>query len=37
MLAAHDASLRGLGALETGGLLVGDDVDVQLNVQATRS
>ena len=24
-------------ALETGGLLVGDDVDVQLNVQATRS
>jgi hypothetical protein len=24
-------------ALETGGLLVGDNVDVQLNVQATRS
>jgi polyisoprenoid-binding protein YceI len=24
-------------ALETGGLLVGDDVDVELNVQATRS
>ena len=44
--AAFEASIRlnrkdfGLtwnAALETGGLLVGDDVDVQLNVQATRS
>ena len=44
--AAFEASVRlnrkdfGLtwnAALETGGLLVGDDVDVQLNVQATRS
>ena len=32
-----DFGLTWNAALETGGLLVGDDVDVQLNVQATRS
>ena len=33
----RDFGLTWNAALETGGLLVGDDVDVQLNVQATRS
>jgi polyisoprenoid-binding protein YceI len=32
-----DFGLTWNAALETGGLLVGDDVDVQLNVQAARS
>src|SRR5688572_20083852 len=32
-----DFGLTWNAALETGGLLVGDEVDVQLNVQATRS
>jgi polyisoprenoid-binding protein YceI len=32
-----DFGLTWNAALETGGLLVGDDVDVQLHVQATRS
>ena len=32
-----DFGLTWNAALETGGLLVGDDVDIQLNVQATRS
>ena len=33
----RDFGLTWNAALETGGLLVGDDVDVQLHVQATRS